>query len=100
VPNPNGRFKNEQLVHARLLWSEATRPVIPVTAVSRVTGQTFAFIADESKHPAVARQVPVKLGDVVGNNYVVLDGIKPGEKIITTGVQVLADGMPVNPSTS
>jgi hypothetical protein len=31
---------------------------------------------------------------------VVLDGIKPGEKIITTGVQVLADGMPVNPSTS
>lgn len=99
VPNPNGRFKNDQLVHARLLWNEASRPVIPVTAVSRITGQTFAFIADESKQPAVARQVPVKLGDVVGNNYVVLDGIKPGQKIITTGVQVLADGMPVNPSS-
>jgi RND family efflux transporter MFP subunit len=99
VPNANGRFRNDQLVHARILWSEASRPTIPVTAVARVTGQTFAFIADESQKPAVARQKPVKLGDVVGNNYVVLDGIKPGEKIITTGVQVLADGMPVNPSS-
>jgi RND family efflux transporter MFP subunit len=99
VPNANGRFKNDQLVHARLLWNEASRPVIPVTAVARVTGQTFAFIADDSKQPVVARQKPVKLGDVVGNNYVVLDGIKPGDKIITTGVQVLADGMPVSPSS-
>jgi RND family efflux transporter MFP subunit len=99
VPNANGRFRNDQLVHARILWSEASRPTIPVTAVARVTGQTFAFIADESQKPAVARQKPVKLGDVIGNNYVVLDGIKPGEKIITTGVQVLADGMPVNPSS-
>jgi RND family efflux transporter MFP subunit len=99
VPNGNGQFKNDQLVHARIMWNEASRPVIPVTAVARVTGQTFAFIADESQKPAVARQKPVKLGDVVGNNYVVLDGIKPGDKIITTGVQVLADGMPVNPSS-
>jgi RND family efflux transporter MFP subunit len=100
VPNDRNRFKNDQLVHARLLWNEASRPLIPVTAVARVTGQTFAFIADDSKQPAVARQKAVKLGDVVGNNYVVLDGIKPGEKIITTGVQVLADGMPVNPQPS
>jgi RND family efflux transporter MFP subunit len=99
VPNANGRFRNNQLVHARVIWNETSHPVIPVTAVSRITGQTFAFVADESKHPAVARQTPVKLGDVIGNNYVVLDGIKPGEKIITTGVQVLADGMPVNPSS-
>jgi RND family efflux transporter MFP subunit len=99
VPNTKGVFRNDQLVHARILWNEAERPVIPVTAVARVTGQTFAFIADESQKPVVARQKPVTLGDVVGNNYVVLDGIKAGDKIITTGVQVLADGMPVNPQT-
>ena len=28
-------------------------------------------------------------------DYVVLDGIKPGDKVITTGVQMLADGVPV-----
>jgi hypothetical protein len=27
----------------------------------------------------------------------VLDGIKPGDKLITTGVQMLADGVPVKP---
>jgi cell shape-determining protein MreC len=36
---------------------------------------------------------------VVGNNYVVLDGIKPGDKIITSGVQMLVDGMPVAPES-
>jgi hypothetical protein len=30
---------------------------------------------------------------------VVLDGIKPGDKIITTSVQMLVDGMPVVPQT-
>jgi len=35
----------------------------------------------------------------VGNNYVVLDGIKPGERVITSGVQMLVDGMPVIPQT-
>jgi len=45
----------------------------------------------------VARQRPITVGDVVGNDYVVLGGLKPGDRIVASGVQKLADGMPIMP---
>ena len=101
TPLTNGRqqFRNDQQVHARVIWSEHQAPVIPVTAVSRLSGKTFAFVAESNGQQAVARQRVVQLGDMIGNNYVVLDGIKPGDKIIVTGLQILQDGMPVVPQT-
>lgn len=95
VPNPLMKFRNAQQVHSRVVWSEERRPMIPVTAVSRLSGKIFAFVADGSSAQAVARQRIIEVGDLVGNDYVVLVGIKPGEQIIVSGVQMLADGMPV-----
>jgi hypothetical protein len=43
----------------------------------------------------VAHQKPVQLGDLVGNDYVVLSGLQAGERIVSGGVQKLADGMPI-----
>jgi RND family efflux transporter MFP subunit len=95
VPNPTMKFRNAQQVHSRVIWSEEKRPLIPVTAVSRMSGKIFAFVAESQGQQAVARQRMIQVGDLVGNDYVVLDGIKPGEKVIVSGVQMLADGMPV-----
>ncbi len=97
IPNNDRRFRNEQVVHARVVWKFVDRPLIPVTAVSRISGRTFAYVAEENGGNAVARQRAVNLGEIMGNNYVVLDGLKPGDKLITGGVQMLADGMPVKP---
>ena len=69
--------------------------MIPVTAVSRVSGQYFAFVAEPKDKGLVARQRPVRLGPILGNDYVVLDGIKPGDRLIVSGAQNLVDGMPV-----
>jgi RND family efflux transporter MFP subunit len=99
VTNPAMKFRNAQQVHSRVIWSEENRPVIPVTAVSRMSGKLFAFVAEGQGQQAVARQRLIQVGDLVGNDYIVLDGIKPGEKIIVSGVQLLADGMPVIPQT-
>ncbi len=95
VPNPGMKFRNAQQVHSRVVWSEQKRPMIPVTAVSRLSGKIFAFVAEGQGQQAVARQKLIQVGDVVGNDYVVLDGIKPGDRLIVSGVQMLADGMPV-----
>ncbi len=100
VPNGSHRFRNEQLVHTRVIWKEAERPLIPVTSISRLSGQTFAFIAEPGEHGGtVARQKVLRLGDMYSGNYVVLDGIKAGDKVIITGVQMLVDGMPVAPES-
>jgi hypothetical protein len=37
----------------------------------------------------------LKVGDTVGNEYVVLDGVKAGNHLIVSGTQFLQDGMPV-----
>jgi RND family efflux transporter MFP subunit len=95
VPNEDRRFRNEQVVHVRVVWKEVDRPVLPVTAVARVTGQTFVYVVDTSGKQPIARQRAVHLGDIVGNDYVVLDGVKAGDQVIVSGVQMLADGMPV-----
>jgi RND family efflux transporter MFP subunit len=99
VPNQGHHFRNEQVVHVRVVWNEVDRPMLPVTAIARITGQTFAYVAEDNGKQIVARQRPVRLGDIVGNDYVVLDGIKAGDRIITSGVQMLADGMAVKPQS-
>ena len=97
VSNKNHEFRNDQVVHARVIWQKSERPTIPVTAVSRISGETFAYVAETNGGQTVAKQRNVKLGEIMGNDYVILDGIKPGDKLITTGVQMLADGVPVKP---
>lgn len=99
LPNTGQRFRNEQVMHAHVIWNESERPLIPVTAVSRLGGQTFAFVVEQGDHGTAARQKTIRTGEIVGNSYVVLDGIRPGDKIIVTGVQMLVDGMPVAPES-
>lgn len=99
LPNAEHKFRNAQQVHARVVWSEKQAPVIPLTAVTRLSGKLFAFVAEGQGQQAVARQRVIQVGDLVGNDYVVLDGIKAGDRIIVTNVQMLADGMPVVPQS-
>ena len=70
---------------------------MPVTVVTRINGQWFAFVAEpgEGGKGLVARQRSLELGPVVGNNYTVVSGLKPGEKLIAAGIQKIRDGAPV-----
>ena len=68
---------------------------MPVLAVQRVNGQFFTFVAVKEGNTIVARQRLLKLGDIVGNDYPVLEGLKPGDHVILSGLQFLQDGAPV-----
>jgi RND family efflux transporter MFP subunit len=99
VRNPDGRLRSSQYVRARIIWQTAQGLVVPVTAVLRISGQFFAFIAEEAGGKLVARQRAIKVGPISGNNYPLVDGIKPGERIVVSGVQKLADGAPIQAAT-
>ena len=94
-----GALRPAQFVRARVVWGTREGPVVPVLAVSRVSGQYFAFVAEDEKGTLVARQRPVQVGEIVGNDYVVLSGIRPGDRVIVSGTQFLRDGAPVSPQT-
>jgi hypothetical protein len=82
-------------MRAQVIWSKHEGPVVPVLSVSRINGRFFAFVAVKEGAGTVARQKGVKIGDTVGNDFVVLDGLKPGDHLIVSGTQFLQDGVPV-----
>ena len=84
-----------QQVRAQVDWSTRQGPVIPVLAVSRINGEYFVFLAVNEGKGTVARQKVVKIGEVVGNDYAVMDGVKAGDHLIVSGTQFLQDGAPV-----
>ena len=95
VENPQGKLRVAQEVRAQITWGTHEGPVIPVLAVQRINGQFFAFVSVNEGKGTLARQRPLKLGDTVGNDFAVLDGIKPGDHIIVSGTQFLQDGAAV-----
>jgi len=92
------QFRADQFVRARIVWSEAPGLTVPVTAVTRVNAQFFAFVAEKADQGMVAKQKPVQLGEIIGNDYVVQSGLQPGEQLITGGLQKIRDGAPVMPA--
>ena len=90
-------FRNAQLVKARVVWSTSPTPTVPVLAVTRIGGQSFVYVATQADKGSVAKQRAVTLGDTIGNDYAVKDGLKPGDKVIVSGTQFLIDGAPIQP---
>lgn len=88
----------QQFVRIRVIWRKTAGLTIPVVATNRINGQYFCFVADAGPNgQLVAHQRPVQVGEVQGNDYVVKGGLKPGDKLIVSGIQKIGDGAPVRP---
>jgi RND family efflux transporter MFP subunit len=98
VPNEAGGLRTHQFAKARVIWGTHEGPVVPVLAVSRISGQYFVFVAESEKGALVARQRPIKVGEIVGNDYLVIEGVAAGDKVVVSGTQFLTDGAPVRPA--
>ena len=99
IANNEDKLRHLQFIRARVVWGTREGPVVPVLAVSRLGGQYFAFVAEDEGGKLVAHQKPLRIGDMVGDDYVVLEGVKPGDKVIVSGTQYLVDGAPVAPQS-
>jgi RND family efflux transporter MFP subunit len=100
IANGNDALRQSQFVRARVVFGTHQNPEIPILAVSRLAGQYFAFVAEPQNGGSfVARQKPLKIGQTVGNDLEVQEGIKPGDKVIISGTQFLLDGAPVIPQS-
>nr|WP_315488921.1 efflux RND transporter periplasmic adaptor subunit [uncultured Rhodoferax sp.] len=94
VPNPDGMLLPGQYVRVRLSQAEIPAGMLlPQQAVTRSNqGDTVLVVgADNKPTPR-----PVKIGNAQGNQWVVLDGLKPGEQVIVDGFQkMMVPGAPV-----
>ena len=97
-PNPQRLLRPGMF--ARIRVDLGLRPdsiLVPERAVTELQGKNFAWvIGAEDK----ATQRAVKVGETLGENLLILEGLKAGERIITEGLQKVREGAPVQPKTA
>ena len=101
--NQNGQLKNGQFVKANIIWGQNSGILVPITAVTRTGNQGFVFVvnqnAKDQQAQTVAEQRPVTLGEVKGDQYEIIQGIKPGEQIVVSNILKLRNGAPIQPQS-
>jgi len=68
--------------------------LVPQRAVSELQGGYQVATVDGDNKANIRA---VKVGDRVGNQWVIADGLKPGERVIAEGIQKVRPGITVNP---
>ena len=88
--NPDGLLRPGQFVRARV--SGAIRPnaiLVPQRAVLQGAKSHFVWVVGQD---AKARQRVVEAGEWHGDDWFILDGLKPGERVVVDGaIRVVAD---------
>jgi multidrug efflux pump subunit AcrA (membrane-fusion protein) len=92
-------FRSQQFVRARVVYCTHPGLKLPISSVSRMNGQSFVFVVVDG-NPLTVAQTPVKLGAIQGDDVVVLDGLKPGQRYAASGLQKLRDKAPIAPQAA
>lgn len=91
-PN-DGRLRSAQVLKARMIWARKPGITVPTTVVTRQAGQYFAFVVEAGEGGAlVAKQKPITVGAIQGNEFVVTGGLAPGVEIVGSSIQKIHDG--------
>lgn len=96
VPNPQGLLLPGMVVTAKLVAGvDAGAILVPQQGVSRsATGEATALVVGEGNK---AERRRLKLERAVGNQWLVTDGLKVGDKLIVEGLQRARPNQPVTP---
>jgi membrane fusion protein (multidrug efflux system) len=94
LPNPEGKLRPGQFVRARVFG--ASRPAamqLPQRAVQQgAKGHYVWVIGNDGK----ARQRVVEVGDWIGDDWFISDGLKPGERVVVDGAGRVTPTAPLN----
>jgi multidrug efflux pump subunit AcrA (membrane-fusion protein) len=108
-------LRTSQFVRTRIVWSTRPGVLVPTTAINRLGGRNFIFVATPFKNSGceapvssgfgpppkaepdtlVATQKQVNLGKIVGNDQEVLEGLTENDRIITGGILQLQNCTPI-----
>lgn len=109
LPNDGDRLRSGMFVNVRVVRPETKNVVtVPATAVVHAPYGDSVFVVEERKADAPgtattpdgkpvknARQQFVKLGESRGDFVVILDGVKAGQEVVSTGAFKLRNNSPV-----
>lgn len=91
--NPEGLLLSGEFVRTTITVGKLRNVIaVPQRAVVANDSGGTVMVVDKDGKAAVR---PVKLGSQIGDRWIITDGLKPGMKVITSNLQKLQPGMPV-----
>ncbi len=91
--NPNNELIHGEFVTVKLYANKPVDvPVAPVTAVMENQAGKYVYKLDDKNIPQL---IYVKTGEQNGQNWIITDGLKKGDRIILEGLQKVTPGKPV-----
>lgn len=102
VPNPPAELRIGMTAVVTFMRTAETAAIrIPLTALLQVQGRNQVWIYQPGEGgTGTVKPVPVTLGEPLGNDIVIRQGLAPGQTIVTAGVHLLKDGQKVKPMQS
>ena len=95
--NPENRLIHGDFVNIKLYANEPVRvPVVPLVAVQENQEGKYVYLIDETNIPKLAH---ITVQGQTGDNWIVKEGLKPGDKIIIEGVTKVIPGAKIKPVT-
>jgi RND family efflux transporter MFP subunit len=111
-------LRTSRFVRARVIWSAHSGLLVPTTAISNLEGKDFIFVAQpfqssgckatvqqgspllkiESSQMVADKQL-IQLGKMVGIYQEVLEGLSPGDRIVTSGILPSQNCLPIATAT-
>ena len=96
-PNPDGLLFPNQFVNVRMVVeSKKDAIIIPMAAIQRGAQGTIVYVVKDDKTVTLR---PVKMGAVENDNVAIDSGLKPGEMVVTDGIDRLREGAKVEVTT-
>jgi multidrug efflux pump subunit AcrA (membrane-fusion protein) len=71
--------------------------MVPERAVAELQGKNFMWVIGPDNK---ATQRPVKVGQQIGGQLLISEGLKPGDRIVVEGLQKVREGAEVQPKTA
>ena len=93
-PNPQGLLRSGNTGRVRMSMAHDGAIMVPASATIEMQDKVFVYAVGDSNK--VARQ-PITIIGKNGTNYLIKDGVKPGDRIVFTGLDRLQDGAVIQP---
>ena len=91
LANRDGRLRPGMLLTVAIESAARTVPAVPELAIVGEGSQSFVFVVDGEN----ARRIPIRTGLRQNGMVEVIDGLRPGQRIVTEGVVKITDGQTI-----
>ena len=95
-PNPGSYLRPGQFARVRVAVAERENAIlVPQRAIQEMQGAKTVLVVDAENKVSVRT---ITVGDRSDNNFIVLDGLSAGERVIVEGMQKVRPGSQVKPT--